>query len=230
MATINWVVDNINDIATRISGSQWAKHVLPGFQQLQQEAGEKVASHLNANVRINGVVYGALDVGSLMGGTLSKIRGEDTTQLSGRIADRIKREATDTDADNIIDTLFNEYQEDYKKVFANSDDIDQSIQNAKDTLKGVFKSHLSGPAASPDANAKVILTPKEAYDSRTPLQKGQALAGVYFNPSNKDAQFARITAAAGVYMGAATAGRVMNGGTLTQDSYGRKDLVGIPFI
>lgn len=226
MASVNqaadWIARNASEVATRISGSQWAKHVLPGFQALQAEAGQKAATKINANVRINGVIHGAMDVGGIMGRTLANARGEDATELSGKIADRIKREATDTSADDIIDTLFREYQEDYSKIFADETDLNK----AKSALKESFKDRLSMPGA----NQKTTVNAQEAYASLNAFQKGQALGGAYFNTADKDAKFARMATAAGVYMGAATVGRVMNGGTLTQDSYGRKDLVGIPFI
>lgn len=52
----------------------------------------------------------------------------------------------------------------------------------------------------------------------------------YFSNADKSIRNARIGAAVGAYAGLAVGGRVLNGGTLTTDSYGRKDIAGVPFI
>lgn len=52
----------------------------------------------------------------------------------------------------------------------------------------------------------------------------------YFSNPDKDIRNARIGAAVGAYAGVAVGGRLLSGGTLTADSYGRKDIAGVPFI
>lgn len=51
----------------------------------------------------------------------------------------------------------------------------------------------------------------------------------YSNPDTK-IKHTRFAATAGAYAGLAIGGRYLSGGTLTTDSYGRKDIAGIPFI
>lgn len=53
---------------------------------------------------------------------------------------------------------------------------------------------------------------------------------VYFSNPDKNIRNTRIATAAGLYAGLAVGGRYLSGGTLTNDSYGRKDIAGIPFI
>ena len=58
----------------------------------------------------------------------------------------------------------------------------------------------------------------------------------YFNPVdasgniNKSARKARIATAAGAYVGINVGGRYLQGGTLTRDDYGQRDIAGIPFV
>lgn len=52
----------------------------------------------------------------------------------------------------------------------------------------------------------------------------------YFSNPDKNIRNTRIATAAGLYAGLAVGGRYLSGGTLTNDSYGRKDIAGIPFI
>lgn len=52
----------------------------------------------------------------------------------------------------------------------------------------------------------------------------------YFSNPDKSVRSARFGAAVGTYAGVAVGGRLLSGGTLTTDSYGRKDIAGIPFI
>lgn len=52
----------------------------------------------------------------------------------------------------------------------------------------------------------------------------------YFSHPDKQIRSTRINSAIGAYAAATIGTRVMSGGSLTTDSYGRKDIAGIPFI
>lgn len=52
----------------------------------------------------------------------------------------------------------------------------------------------------------------------------------YFKNPDKKVRNARIGTAIGAYAGLTVGGRYLQGGTLTTDQYGRKDIAGIPFL
>lgn len=52
----------------------------------------------------------------------------------------------------------------------------------------------------------------------------------YFKNTDKKVRNARIGTAIGAYAGLTVGGRYLQGGTLTTDQYGRKDIAGIPFL
>ena len=64
----------------------------------------------------------------------------------------------------------------------------------------------------------------------TKFEKYKKYPQAYFNSPDKKVNHGRIGAVAGVYTGAAVGARYLSGGTLTTDSYGRKDIVGVPFL
>lgn len=52
----------------------------------------------------------------------------------------------------------------------------------------------------------------------------------YFHPQSKKVLRDRVAAAAGIYAGVNIGGRVIQGGSITRDEYGQKDIAGIPFV
>ena len=52
----------------------------------------------------------------------------------------------------------------------------------------------------------------------------------YFKNPDKEIRNTRIGTAVGVYTALSVGGRYLQGGTLTTDEYGRKDIAGIPFL
>ena len=56
------------------------------------------------------------------------------------------------------------------------------------------------------------------------------LPRAYFNSADKSVRHARAATAVGAYAGVTVGGRLISGGTLTEDSYGKKDIAGVPFI
>lgn len=52
----------------------------------------------------------------------------------------------------------------------------------------------------------------------------------YFGHPDKQVRSTRINTAIGAYAAATVGTRIMSGGNLTTDSYGRKDIAGVPFI
>lgn len=52
----------------------------------------------------------------------------------------------------------------------------------------------------------------------------------YFNPADPKVRSDRIKAAVGGYAGVAVGARVLQGGSITRDEYGQRDIAGIPFV
>ena len=52
----------------------------------------------------------------------------------------------------------------------------------------------------------------------------------YFKNPDKKVRNTRIGTAVGAYAALSVGGRYLQGGTLTTDQYGRKDIAGIPFL
>jgi hypothetical protein len=55
-------------------------------------------------------------------------------------------------------------------------------------------------------------------------------AKTYFNNPDPKVRNHRIAAVAGTYGAVTVGGRLLSGGTLTEDNYGRRDIAGVPFI
>jgi hypothetical protein len=55
-------------------------------------------------------------------------------------------------------------------------------------------------------------------------------AKAYFHPQSKRVAADRLLLAGGIYAGLNVGGRVIQGGSLTRDEYGNKDIAGIPFV
>lgn len=62
------------------------------------------------------------------------------------------------------------------------------------------------------------------------LDKAMKYPQAYFSNPDKKITQNRIATAAGAYVGITVGGRFLSGGNLTSDSYGKKDIAGIPFI
>jgi hypothetical protein len=52
----------------------------------------------------------------------------------------------------------------------------------------------------------------------------------YFSSGDVKKNRARIGAAAGIYAGTMTTARLAHGGSLTENEYGERDIVGVPFL
>lgn len=61
-------------------------------------------------------------------------------------------------------------------------------------------------------------------------EKAYQYPKAYFSNPDKDIRQARINTAVAGYAGLAIGGRYMQGGSLTRDQYGNRDIAGVPFI
>ena len=79
-------------------------------------------------------------------------------------------------------------------------------------------------------NAESIGIDKVAVSLDEGLKHPLLYAKTYFNNPDPKIKQQRIAAVAGTYGTLAVGGRLLSGGTITEDNYGRRDIAGIPFI
>ena len=73
-------------------------------------------------------------------------------------------------------------------------------------------------------------TPVDVYSKLGPVDKAFSNVKTYFTTPDKQVRTTRILTAVGAYETMAIGNRVLNGGSITRDQYGQKDLAGVPFI
>lgn len=129
------------------------------------------------------------------------------------------------------------------------DDIEDSvIKTITDSMKGknyeemidsvsddIAKAGTSAEAISKMAKKKasgVISSdnPETVLRHANVFEKYSTYPQAYFNSPNKKINDTRIGAAVGAYVGTTVGARYLSGGNLTTDSYGRKNIVGVPFL
>lgn len=204
MAIVQKGINAVNDLAETIAGSSYWQKVAPGMKQLQQEVGERLMK--------TGKVTADIDKGSINAAaniTTKAIFGVQGKQTSGpeyeefakKLAGRISSEAD-------IEKIFKENA----SVFGGRD-YTPAMNSAKSQLSGIKYN-----------------TPEEAYEKAGFFTKLTETPKAYFTNPDKSIRNARIGAAGAGYAIAAVGGRYLSGGTLMKDSYGRRDIAGIPFV
>ena len=110
--------------------------------------------------------------------------------------------------------------------------------NVQDTLKTLYNIQPSNERYQKIINilegrankAKITINPNTVDTSMNILNYYSNIPHAYFNHPDKDISFARKSTAVGAYAAVAIGGRYLNGGTLTADSEGRRDIAGVPFL
>ena len=109
----------------------------------------------------------------------------------------------------------NTYEKDIEALSENINqyvnDTDKAIQVLKTKTGKVIDEELD--TIKPDLYDKITKYPQ-----------------AYFKNPDKKVRNARIGTAVGTYAALSIGGRYLQGGTLTTDQYGRKDIAGIPFL
>ena len=120
------------------------------------------------------------------------------------------------EAKKLSETIFSNTYE--KDIEALSENINQYVNDTDKAIK-VLKTKTR----------KVI---DEGLDTVTPglYDKITKYPQAYFKNPDKKVRNARIGTAIGAYTALSVGGRYLQGGTLTTDQYGRKDIAGIPFL
>ena len=110
------------------------------------------------------------------------------------------------------------YEKDLEKLKSNISKHSKNADMIIDDIKTEAKS-IIGEGVSSDTMKNV-----------NPGIKAMKYTQAYFSNPDKKITQNRIATAAGAYVGITVGGRFLSGGNLTSDSYGKKDIAGIPFI
>ena len=210
----------IDEIAASIAKSGPVQTVYPGKEKLEKEISEKIASYANngtytklfkdsldnsgsaVNKDLHAVLKDRLD-----GDTLKSMGLDDNT------IQKITSMANDITAPNAQKTL-----ESMSKL-ANNDNFSGYVEN-------VIKPQITEGLTGVTGKTVVPTIGKKNFALNIPR--------AYYDVPEERTKKARIAATAGIattsYIGATVGGRYATCGTLTEDTYGRKDIVGIPFI
>jgi hypothetical protein len=206
----------IDEIAESIAKSNYVQAVFPGVKPLHQEVSERVAGYANDGTYIKLMKDSLNEIGSATNKDLKEmfaVRFDDDllssigldAQKAKEIA-KLRDSVTKENVDNVISSMQKIVQDDKFTGYIN-DIVKPQINTGVEGLSG-------NNVVKGIGTVNYALNVPRAY---------------YGNPDKK-IRNARIATTAGAYVGAAIGGRYLSGGTLTSDSYGRRDIAGIPFI
>lgn len=213
---LNTVGATIQDVASSVINGQTAKAIFPGTEALQKEINDRVASYAN-----NGTYFKLFKDG--LGNSGSEVNKEIQEIFAQRFdSDLLNSIGIDAKRAEEIATLRDSVTRE------NVDETISSIQKiAGDDKFSEYVDTIVKPQVANDVhglNAETVIPG---------IGMGNYILNVprayYSNPDPK-IRNTRIAATVGAYAGVAIGGRYLSGGTLTTDSYGRKDIAGIPFI
>lgn len=189
--------ETIDDIASSIANSKWAKAIIPTTEELNETMLKNISSSKNY-----------LDDQARAGGeyVLSAIGGVPD--------DKAKAIASSISSKNIEES-----------IDAIKDEIIEAVPDGKNIDKiiaGMKKKAALNVDAEPDL--------ADMLSKMGKFEKYSHYPKAYFTNPDKSITNTRIGTAIGAYAGIAVGGRYLSGGTLTTDSYGRKDIAGVPFL
>ena len=117
-----------------------------------------------------------------------------------------------------------------------SKNLDKSIEDLRDTVsKKIPKDkNIDNVLNAVKKRAEKTMSKEPDLESilqtMNPIEKYANYPKAYFTNPDKKVRNTRIGTAIGAYTALSVGGRYLQGGTLTTDQYGRKDIAGIPFL
>ena len=181
--------ETIEDIASSITNSKWAKSIIPSVQELNQTiAHDSKMSAKWMDEKVQDEVKF----------TMEKLH--IPTDTIDELSQSIHANTYEKDIDSLAESL-SQY----------TDKVDTTSNLMKKKAKNIIDEGLD------------TVTPG-LYDKITKYPQA------YFKNPNKEIRNTRIGTAVGGYAALSVGGRYLQGGTLTTDEYGRKDIAGIPFL
>lgn len=144
---------------------------------------------------------------------------QNTKLIDEDVANRLLAQ-TDLMNSKDLEGSFKSLKKAMKKEKVDIEDINDVINNstrAFNSLKSSITPDTVSTIMGPDP-----ISAKARYIGKMP--------GAYFGVEDKTKRAIRRNVAISGYVGTTIGGRLLSGGSLTEDQYGRKDIAGIPFI
>lgn len=196
------------EVAEKIAGSNYAKNILPGKENYINEVNNFINNNQKINFRIHSAEAADKISNNIMGFTEVANELGENININKRTADEISNSIFKKD---LSSSSFDTLQQKLEENGINEQYAKELVNQAQDITHEVFKK-------------------KYNVNDLTKIQQGLIYPQAYFNNPDKKIMAQRIGTAVGAYAGINAGGRFLSGGTLTTDSYGQKDIAGIPFI
>lgn len=182
--------ETIDDIASSISNSKWAKSIIPTVDEL------------NKTITSNSKLSSSLHTENIQKNLSSMFKGINIPEEE---AIKMAKTVNGKNYEKAIDNLAESIAEHTDKP------VDKVIERAKTVTEKELNKAIDADMMS--ISEKIIKYPQ-----------------AYFSNPDKSVRSTRIGTATGAYTALSVGGRYLQGGTLTTDKYGRKDIAGIPFL
>jgi hypothetical protein len=198
----------IDEIAAEIAGSNYYKNIIPGKERLMKETNEFINNNAKVKARVK-----ASEINDELPGSI-----ERTAAFLNQLGEDVninKEQATEI-----------------ARVMHGTDYSDSSFEKLSEALQGsgISEENASKIVNSVKVTTNKILEKDASIKNASMLQKPATYVQAYFSNPNEKIKNQRIATAVGAYAGLTLGGRFLSGGTITTDSYGRKDIAGVPFV
>lgn len=198
----------IQEVAHDIADSKFRYDVLPGKEKLVQEAQERL-------VKTQDVSTGLQKARNFLINTMASATGDP--DYTGGIKMMLRsKENIDAAVDAQLRIL-------KSRKIDSSILNDDTISTVKQKMHQAYKEGVQLAQSHPKSGASL-------YQELDTVDKAGQLIQTYFKNPDQQVRTNRILGAAGAYGAVTIGGRLMSGGSLSVDRYGRQDLAGIPFI
>lgn len=198
----------IGEVAHDIASSQFRYDVLPGKQPFLREVYERVEKTQDSTT-------GLQKVKNYLINTMASATGDP--DYTGGIGMMLRSEK---DIDHVVESQLQVLKN--RKINSNILN-DDTLSAVKQKMHDAYAEGMRLAQASPRSGASV-------FEELSTVDKAGQIVQTYFKNPDERVRSNRILGTVGAYGAVSVGGRLMSGGTLSVDRYGRENLAGIPFI
>ena len=208
------ITKGVGDVVDNITHSEFYKNVIPTRDGFGQELSKVIGSNQKIDISQTPNLQSMLDNVIISGARRPLFRAGLDDDTIKNVSEQMANALRNTDYSN---EDIGKLAEIMKKHNVEDRMIEVFSNNASSEIQRILKkSNISVHVEKP--------TLKQG------LHHPLLYAKTYFNNPDPKIKQQRITAVAGTYGTLAVGGRLLSGGTITEDNYGRRDIAGIPFI
>jgi tyrosyl-tRNA synthetase len=208
----------IEEIAESIIKNKQTKNIFPGTKELREEIDERIATYADK-------------------GTYYKVKSDSLDDAGSRIDQEIKAIFSDSFNDDLLKDLGidNTKAEEIAKLRdgVTRENVAQTLNSIRSVAENEKLSEGINVNVQPQLDNELRGFRKNPSTVINGIGKTNYILNVpraYYSNPDKKVRNSRIAATAGAYATVAVGGRLLSGGSLTRDNYGKKDIVGIPFV